>query len=210
MPIQPLVPFNSLFVNDQDDLQRFPIPRELPSGQIDVAKPEQLPAPKASESAEASMDPDDVLTVTEIPAEETRSDQKQLAQTQGEQTNRETGGDRVDPKYAERERKRHEIDDSVEVDAHGPVFVGPASERQFVQYGPSKVGGQLLRAAGSEVVSSANEMMGPSLQASKQEIMDVLPSNPFDGISTGLIQQMNTMLIILGLAYVAGQAVGAK
>ena len=51
MPIQPLVPFNSLFVNEQDDLQRFPIPRELPSGQIDVAKPEQLPAPKASESA---------------------------------------------------------------------------------------------------------------------------------------------------------------
>ena len=90
------------------------------------------------------------------------------------------------------------------------MFVGPASERQFVQYGPSKVGGQLLRAAGSEVVSSANEIMGPSLQASKQEIMDVLPGNPFGSISAGLVQQMNTMLIILGLAYVAGQAVGAK
>ena len=122
----------------------------------------------------------------------------------------ETGVDRVDPKFAERERRRQEIDDSIEVDAHGPVFVGPTSERQFVQYGPAKVGGQLLRAAGSEVVSSANEIMGPSLQASKQEIMDVLPSNPFDGISTGLIQQMNTMLIILGLAYVAGQAVSSK
>ena len=164
MPIQPPIPFNSLYVFDQDDLEKFPIPREQPSGQIDVAKPEQLPAPKASESAEASMDPDDVLTVTEIPAEETRSDEKQLAQIEGEQANRETGGDRVDPKFAERERKRQEIDDSVEVDAHGPVFVGPTSERQFVRHGPAAFAWQLLKTAGAEVASSANEVMGPSLQ----------------------------------------------
>ena len=69
---------------------------------------------------------------------------------------------------------------------------------------------EVLKAGGAEAVSTASEVFGPPLQASKQEIADVLPSNPFGSISAGLVQQMNTMLIILGLAYVAGQAVGSK
>ena len=225
----PVLDFNTLYKAGmyatgqvpQDDMKAQPIPmREPPNGSLNVAQPQQLPAPKPSESAEAAMEPQDFKTEVVIPPEETRSDQKTEAQKEAEQLNRETGGSEARAKFAEREARRKGVDENVTVDSSGqPVWEGPESEQQFVRarmqedvaglaQGAGRAAGAVGAAAGTAAYEAGAATLGPGLNATKQQIEDVA-----QGVSssiTGAVTQLNTMLIILAGAYVLGQAVSGK
>ena len=216
-----MIPFNSLYTFPQDDMTKDPIHgREPPSGSLNVAQPQQLPAPKPSESAEAAMKPKDFKTETVIPPEETRSDQKTEAQKQAEQLNRETGGFEARAKFAKREARRKGVDENVQVDENGqPFWEGPETEDAFVRarmeedvaglaQGAGRAAGAVGKAAGTAAYEAGAATLGPGLNATKQQIEDVA-----QGVSssiTGAVTQLNTMLIILAGAYVLGQAVSGK
>ena len=225
----PVLDFNTLYKAGmyatgqvpQDDMKAQPIPmREPPNGRLNVAQPQQLPAPKPSESAEAAMEPQDFKTEVVIPPKETRSDQKTEAQKEAEQLNRETGGSEARAKFAEREARRKGVDENVTVDSSGqPVWEGPESEQQFVRarmqedvaglaQGAGRAAGAVGAAAGTAAYEAGAATLGPGLNATKQQIEDVA-----QGVSssiTGAVTQLNTMLIILAGAYVLGQAVSGK
>jgi hypothetical protein len=210
-PIQPLFPFNSLFDPlgvSQDDMSKDPIPiREPPSGSLNAAEPEEPPAPRDSESVETSMAPDDFKTDTIIPPEETRSDQKTEAQREGQQRNQKTGGDRARPKHA-----------VTEYDEDGnPLWIGPSSEEEMLyipftasqarRFAASSTGGA-IKEAGAAAAEGAADVLGPSLDASKQQLQDV--ADGLGSLGGGVVQQLNTMLLVLAGAYVLGQAVSGK
>ena len=66
--------------------------------------------------------------------------------------------------------------------------------------------------AGAAVGEGAADVLGPSLNASKQEIEDVASKigGGLSSVGSGVITQMNTMLLVLAGAYVLGQAVSGK
>ena len=107
-------------------------------------------------------------------------------------------------------------------DADGkPLWLGAASEDDLL-YIPfttsqarrffTKGAGAALKDAGAAVGEGAADVLGPALNASKQEIEDV--ANKIGGglssVGSGVITQMNTMLLVLAGAYVLGQAVSGK
>ena len=175
---------------------------------LNISAPEELPKQEDSKSAETAMKPEDFKAETSIPAEETRSDEKQQAQKEGE---REAA---VNVKG-----KRMPV---TEVDEHGrPLWVGDETDgEELIRWIPMTEGqlrrgigsavGKTAAKVGTDVAETTAEVLGPPLNAAKQELADVMPENPFKGITEGAVQQVNTMLIILALAYVAGQAVGSK
>jgi len=205
----PTIPLNKLWV-EQDDFQpgdADPALRTQPSGQLNISAPEQLPQQEDSKSAETAMKPADFKAETSIPAQQTRSDEKQQAQKEGE---REAT---VNVKG-----KRMPV---TEVDEHGrPLWVGGQNDGEELipiymtagqlQRGIGGAVGKTIAKVGADAAETTAEVLGPPLNAAKQELADVLPDNPLKGITAGAVQQVNTMLIILALAYVAGQAVGSK
>ena len=207
------IAFNSLF-KDADEYAAEV--RTQPSGSLETAKPEPMPNPKQSESAESAMDPDDFKGETNIPANETRSDEKQQAQKEGER--QRTGGGGVKPKK--------QLPPVTEVDEEGrPLWVGPQTEEDLLwipvnvsqaRRAITGTAGQALKDTGAAIGEAGAATLGPALNAAKEEVMDVAEGvgstvgAGLSGISSGVVQQMNTMLIILGLAYVAGQAIGSK
>ena len=173
--------FNSLYGTDGSTSNG--VLREPPNGQIGVSAPilgQRGDATKPSQSAESSMDPDDVLTVTDVPAVETRSDEKQLAQREGEAVARQNGGGSVVAKP----------DDW----GNGQEPLGVAATAHNVNAHSDVPGRQ-----------TGSEELGPETVDQKQQMND-LPI----AANSATFQQMNSMLIILGLAYVAGQVVSGK
>ena len=195
--------FNNLYkqYNDDDDDDDGPV-REPPSAQFDVAQPEQQEN-RIQQQQTASADPplaaddEDNLVVSEY-EEGTRSDQPQQAQADGRKLNRETGGNAVAP------RKLY--------DENGELFwVGEDGPETDALPG----GGvqNIVRSAVSGTATAAVEVVKPVLggvaDAVGNPLTDVAEGvgSSLAGMSEGVVKQVNTMLIILGLAYVAGAAV---
>ena len=210
-PIQAATAFNKLY--SEEPALDAPV-RVPPSNQLDVARPEQaanILEQKQSESADPLLaaDDEDSLTVTTLLeptyAEGTRDDEEQLAQREGAAAQRRTGGDRPDPKF--------QYDENGEAFWEGPD--GPESDAL-----PGGGVPKMARAAVSQVAQAAVEPLAAAAGGAKDAVGDAV-GNPLTdvaqgigalgtGMAEGLVKQMNTMLIILGLAYVAGQAVGGK
>ena len=205
----PTIPFNSLYAEDlpQDAPVRVP-----PSEQLDVAQPEQPVnslEQKQTESADPPLaaDDEDNLVVSEY-VEGTRSDERQLAQKQGAAAQRETGGDRPEPKRL--------------YDENGLLWVGPdGPEGDALPLGDMRLAANAAaRATVSGLAQVATDPLTIVGGGLKDAVGDSI-GNPLTDVAQGigalgtqmtegLVKQMNTMLIILGLAYVAGQAVSGK
>ena len=192
--------FNNLYKQYDDD-DDGPV-REPPSAQLDVAQPEQKEN-RIQQQQTASADPplaaddEDNLVVSEY-EEGTRSDQPQQAQADGRKLNRETGGTAVAP------RKLY--------DENGELFWvgGDGPETDALPGGGVQ---KMVRSAVTGTTTAAAEVVKPVVggvaDAVGNPLTDVAEGvgAGLSGVSEGLAKQMNTMLIILGLAYVAGAAV---
>eukprot|EP01049_Picozoa_sp_SAG25_P010259 SAG25_NODE_1104_length_3966_cov_11.231446_3_plen_208_part_00 len=179
-----------------------PEERVPPSGQLDVATPDEREnriKERKSGSVEPPADPDDTLVVSDYP-EGTRSDQPQEAQAEGRQLTRETGGSSVKPKPA----PQPDADGWMGTDAPETDVLPGGGVPKMLRGAVGAVGQQTASVAGAAVGGVADVVGNP--------LTDV--AEGIGGLGTsvteGLVKQMNTMLIILGLAYVAGQAVGGS
>ena len=190
--------FNMLYQEEPDDT--FPT-REPPSEQLSVAQPEGR-ANSIEQHQTASADPplapdtDDILTVTDL--EQTRSDERTEQQVAGQRRSRETGGGAVGPKKL--------YDENGALYWSGPD--GPESDA-LPGGGTQKVLTSLASGTATAAVEAVKPVAAGLKDAVGNPLADVAEgvSSSMAGVSEGLVKQMNTMFIILGLAYVAGAAV---
>ena len=191
--------------------------REPPSGQLEVARPEQQENRLQQQQVESAdpplaADDEDNLVVSEY-EEGTRSDEPQQAQAQGRQLSQQMGGCAVGPKklYDENGALYWVGPDGPESDA----LPGGGTQKMLtsVASGAGTVAAEAGTAAVSAVGSMAVEGLKPVAAGLKDAVGNPLAdvaegvSSSMAAVSEGVVKQMNTMLIILGLAYVAGAAV---